>query len=75
VWPDFDESKLHTDHVEIPVQINGKLRATIRVERCASQETVQALALQQENIRRHLEGAELRKAIHVPDRMLNLVVR
>ena len=33
VWPDFDESKLHTDDVEIPVQINGKLRATIRVER------------------------------------------
>jgi leucyl-tRNA synthetase len=72
-WPDFDESKLHTDEVEIPVQINGKLRATIRVARGASQDTVQALALEQENVQRHLEGSELRKVIHIPDRMLNLV--
>ncbi len=73
-WPTYDEAKIHTDDVEIPVQVNGKLRATVRVERGASQEAVQEVALKEENVARHLEGVEVRKVVHVPDRLLNLVV-
>jgi leucyl-tRNA synthetase len=56
------------------VQVNGKLRATIRVARGASQDVVREMALAEENVRRHLEEVEIRKVIHVPDRLLNLVV-
>ncbi len=74
MWPMYDEAKTRTDDVEIPVQVNGKLRATVRVERGASQEAVQEVALREENVARYLEGVEVRKVVHVPDRLLNLVV-
>ncbi len=74
-WPEWDASKLETDTVEIPVQVNGKLRSTVTAVRGASEEDVRAAALSQEAVRRHLEGTEIVKTIHVPDRLLNLVVR
>ena len=73
-WPTFDPAKLATDTVEIPVQVNGKLRATISLERGASEEVAKAAALADESVQRHIGEGSIRKTIHVPDRMLNLVV-
>ncbi|MFV1986531.1 MAG: leucine--tRNA ligase [Gemmatimonadota bacterium] len=73
-WPEYDEALLVLDELDLPVQVNGKLRATIRVARGASQEAVHEAAMAEENVRRHVEGVEIRKIIHVPDRLLNLVV-
>ncbi len=72
-WPEWDEEKARSDEVEIPVQVNGRLRATVRVGRGASREEVEEAALEDDNVRRHLEGARVRKVIHVPDRLINLV--
>ena len=74
-WPSWDEAKLVTDTVEVPVQVNGKLRATIQASRGASEDEVKAAALADEGVRRHLEDGEVVKTIHVPDRLLNLVVK
>ncbi|MFO7587554.1 MAG: leucine--tRNA ligase [Gemmatimonadota bacterium] len=74
-WPEFDPAKIRTDEVELPVQVNGKLRATILVARGASEETVRAVALADEAVRRHVGDGEVVKAVYVPDRLLNLVVR
>ena len=65
---------LEEDEVDLPVQVNGKLRATVRVGRGASRDAVQEAALRDENVRRHLKGAAIRKVIHVPDRLINFVV-
>ena len=73
-WPAWDESKLVADEVELPVQVNGRLRATIRVARGAPEEVVREAALAEANVIRRLDGVAIRKVIHVPDRMLNLVV-
>lgn len=73
-WPAFDPAKLTTDSVEIAVQVNGKLRATISLERGASEEAARAAALADEGVQRHIGNASIRKTIHVPDRLLNLVV-
>ena len=73
-WPTFDPAKLATDTVEIPVQVNGKLRATISLERGASEETATVAALADAGVQRHIGGASIRKTIYVPDRLLNLVV-
>ena len=73
-WPAWDESKLVDDEVELPVQVNGRLRATIRVARGAPEEVVREAALAEANVIRRLDGVAIRKVIHVPDRMLNLVV-
>jgi leucyl-tRNA synthetase len=73
-WPSWDEAMLVVDELDMPVQVNGKLRATIRVARGASRDAVQEAALAEENVQRHLSELEIRKVIHVPDRLLNLVV-
>jgi leucyl-tRNA synthetase len=73
-WPRWDEDLLRTESVEMPVQVNGKLRGTVTVERGAPADVVREAALADENVRRHIAGAEVRKTIHVPDRLLNLVV-
>ncbi|MFQ5530306.1 MAG: class I tRNA ligase family protein, partial [Gemmatimonadota bacterium] len=74
-WPEWDAAKLETDLVEVPVQVNGKLRATVTAVRGASADDLRAAALSEESVRRHVEGSEIVKTIHVPDRLLNLVVR
>ena len=73
-WPAWDERKLAVDEVELPVQVNGRLRATIRVARGAPEAVVREAALAEANVIRRLDGAEIRKVIHIPDRMLNLVI-
>ena len=73
-WPEWDEDLIRTDTVELPVQVNGKLRATIQVERGATEEAVREAALAEESVLRHVGDGQIRKTIHVPDRLLNLVV-
>jgi len=73
-WPSYDPALLVVDELDMPVQVNGKLRATIRVARGASEAAVRDAALAEENVARHLGDVEIRKVIHVPDRLINLVV-
>lgn len=75
LWPEYDPQKLRAEVVEMPVQVNGRLRATITVDRGAATDTVQAQALADENVQRHVGDATIRKVVHVPDRLLNLVVQ
>ena len=73
-WPSADPAFLVDDTLLLPVQVNGKVRATIRIPRGASQEDVQQAALAEENVRRHLDRATVRKVVYVPDKLINLVV-
>ena len=72
-WPDVDESALVEDSKLIIVQINGKLRAKITVAADATQEQVQALAMEDEHVQKHSEGLTIRKVIYVPGKLLNIV--
>ncbi|GAA0364459.1 leucine--tRNA ligase [Bowmanella denitrificans] len=72
-WPQVDESALVEEEKLIVVQVNGKVRAKLTVAADASQEQVQALALQQDNVCQHTEGKTLRKVIYVPGKLLNIV--
>jgi leucyl-tRNA synthetase len=73
-WPNFDESALEQDRVEIVVQVNGKLRAKILAADGADADTVAAVALADENVQRFIAGKEVRKTIFVPGRLVNIVV-
>ncbi len=73
-WPSFDEAAAREDVVSIAVQINGKLRGDVEVERGASEDVVLEQALAAEKVARHLEGKTVRRVIFVPDRLLNIVV-
>ncbi len=73
-WPDFDPAKAAENQVKVAVQVNGKVRGTVSVPKGADREAVTALAREEANVARHLEGMDIRRIIHVPDRLLNFVV-
>jgi leucyl-tRNA synthetase len=73
-FPVADADWLVDDTVELPVQVNGKVRAKIVVASDADDDTVIAAALAEPNVQAHIDGKALRKAIVVPGRMVNLVV-
>lgn len=74
-WPTFDESKLVVDSVEVPIQINGKLRAKITVPAGADGSAMQQLAEADETVQSQLAGKTVVKVVAVPGRMVNFVVK
>ncbi|MFL1463664.1 leucine--tRNA ligase [Roseococcus sp. DSY-14] len=72
-WPEADPALLKAETVTLAVQVLGKLRATIEVPAGADEATIFALAEAEENVRRALDGKPIRKRIHVPGRVVNLV--
>jgi leucyl-tRNA synthetase len=74
-WPVSDPALAADDERILPVQINGKRRAELKVAAGTSEAEVEKIALADEAVRRHLEGVELVKVIVVKDRIVNIVVR
>ena len=74
-WPVFDEALAVVETVEIPVQINGKVRDKIVIESGASQEDQLAAAKTSDKVREYLAGKTIVKEISVPGRLVNIVVR
>ncbi len=72
-WPAVDESLLVEDEVTIAVQHMGKLRDTLTAPKGSSREDLEALALASEKVQRSIDGAQIRKVIVVPDRLVNIV--
>ncbi|HZL99533.1 MAG TPA: leucine--tRNA ligase, partial [Planctomycetota bacterium] len=70
-WPEADASRLVVDEVEIPVQVNGKTRATIKVAAGLDAGGLEAAARGEAAVARHLSGASVRKVIAVPGRVIN----
>ncbi len=74
-WPACDDALAHENEVEIPVQVNGKLRAVIRVAVDISQETLRDAAMTDEKVQHFLEGKQVFKVIIVPGKLVNLLVK
>jgi len=73
-WPAFDERLAAAGDVEVVVQVNGKVRGRVTVNRGASEAEVVARALQDESVRKFVNGKPVRKTVYVQDRLLNFVV-
>jgi leucyl-tRNA synthetase len=74
-WPEYDETMLIENTVEIPVQINGKVRARITVPADADQSATLEAAKADANVKRHIDGKKVVKEIVVPGKLVNLVVK
>jgi leucyl-tRNA synthetase len=73
-WPAVDDAALMQDEIELVLQVNGKHRGSIRVPSDASRETMERLALENPNARKHIAGQTAKKVIVVPGRLVNIVV-
>ena len=74
-WPVYDEAKTIDDEKEIGVQVNGKLRSSIKISINEDEESIKSKALSEENVKRHIEGKEVVKIIVIPGRIVNIVVK
>ncbi len=74
-WPVSDPELAREDEIEIPVQINGKLRSLIRVPAASEQQSIEAAALADGKIQEWLAGKAPARIIHVPGKLVNVVVR
>ena len=72
-WPEVDPALLVDDEVTVAVQVKGKLRDTLVVAKGTPREELERLALASDKVQRALNGAEVKKVIVVPDRLVNLV--
>jgi len=72
-WPSVDESALVRSSIEMVVQVNGKVRGKIQLAADASKQTAEAMALEDSNVQRFIDGVTIRKIIVVPGRLVNIV--
>jgi len=73
-WPTVDPAYLQRDTLEVPVQVNGRVRGRITIPADASEAEVLELARNDANVARHLEGESVKRAIYVPKRIVNFVL-
>lgn len=74
-WPEWDESKTVEETVEIGVQVNGKLRGTVMVNKADDEETVKNKVIEDEVIAKNIEGRKIVRIIYIPGRIFNIVVK
>jgi leucyl-tRNA synthetase len=72
-WPQFDPQRLIEDTIEIPVQVNGKLRDVLKVAVAISAQELEALAIASEKVRPYLDGKTIKKTVIIPRKLVNFV--
>lgn len=74
-WPEYDETKTIDDTIEIPVQINGKVKVVITASKDANEEQIKSVVHQNEVVQKNLEGKTIVKEIYIGGRIYNIVVK
>ncbi len=74
-WPTYDEKALVEDEVEMIVQVNGKVRAKIKMAKDADNKDVEDAALANEHVHSFVDGKDVKKVIVIPNRIVNIVVK
>jgi len=72
-WPEPLATALEQDEIELVLQVNGKLRGSLRVAKDADKAALEQLALAHESVQKHLAGATPKKIVVVPGRLINIV--
>jgi leucyl-tRNA synthetase len=72
-WPAYDEAKLVDDEIEIVIQINGKIKAKMKVPADANRETLEQIAMDDNAVKEQIDGKTVRKVIAVPGKLVNIV--
>ena len=73
-WPKYNEALLSDEPIELVIQINGVKREVLKITKGLSEEDVKRIVLDNENVKKHLAGKEIKKFIYIKDRLVNVVV-
>ena len=73
-WPEYDETQIVDDTVEIIFQVNGKVRGKAKVTRDIDKNSMIDLAKADENVQNFIDGKEIRQIIAIPGKFINIVV-
>jgi leucyl-tRNA synthetase len=73
-WPVFDEKLCDETTAVVAIQINGKVRAKLEMEKASTEETAMELALEQSTVKKFMDGKQVKKVVYVPGKILNIVV-
>ena len=73
-WPTYDEKLTIDNTVVVALSVNGKLRATMEIDKDLDKITTENLARQNESIKKYIDNAEVKKVIVVPNKMVNFVI-
>jgi leucyl-tRNA synthetase len=73
-FPKFESKLLEDDKVSVAIQVAGKLRAVVEMSKGLVQDEIQKLAFENENVKKFIEGKEVKKIIIVPDKLVNIVL-
>jgi len=74
-WPTYDEEKTIETEIEIAVQVNGKVRGTIKIRVDDDENSIKEKAMDNENVKKHMEGKEVVKVIVIKGKIVNIVVK
>ena len=74
-WPTYDEEKTKETEKQIAVQVNGKVRGDITITEESTEDEIKELALNNENVKKHIEGKEIVKVIVIKNKIVNIVVK
>jgi leucyl-tRNA synthetase len=74
-WPTFDPTLVVADTIELPVQVNGKLRDLVPMAPGLPPDEIERLVMARPKVQANLEGLAVVKVVHVPGRLVNIVVR
>ncbi len=74
-WPKYEEEKTIDKEITIAVQVNGKLRGTIKIAKDEQEEQIKEKAFMEENVKRHIDQKEIVKVIVIPNKIVNIIVK
>ncbi|WP_223642136.1 leucine--tRNA ligase [Planococcus sp. 4-30] len=73
-WPQYDETKMVDDEVEVVVQVNGKVKTKLTIAKDSTKEQLETAALADEQVQKAADGKQVRKVIVIPGKLVNIVV-
>ena len=73
-WPECDEALAAEEEIQLVVQVNGRVRGRITVAAAVSQDDALKVAVEDQGVRKHVDGDKIKKVIFVPGRLINIVV-
>ena len=73
-WPTYDESKIVSDEIEIPVQINGTVRYRINIQAQSDEKEIEKIALEAPALKNYIAGKEIKKVIVIKSKIVNIVL-